>query len=102
MVSSPEPSLPCFQFVLLGGKRSEPKTTRTNGHDLVLAGLAQYIPQSNNFVVFSSYFHNAASVDPTGSIWVSEGRCSCMIRSNVLHAQMDILHAMHSQHVNES
>lgn len=35
------------------------------------AGLAQYIPQSNNFVVFSSYFHSA-SQDPAGSSWVRQ------------------------------
>lgn len=34
------------------------------------AGLAQYTPQSNNFVVFSSYFHNA-SLDSAGSPWVT-------------------------------
>ena len=41
------------------------------------AGLAQYIPQSNNFVVFSSYFHSAATLDPAGSIWVGHAVC-CM------------------------
>lgn len=50
---------------------------------ILSAGLAQYIPQSNNFVVFSSYFHNAASPDPAGSIWVGHACCYMAVKQNM-------------------
>ncbi len=35
------------------------------------AGLAQYIPQSNNFVVFSAYFQSTGQQPGNGTSWVS-------------------------------
>lgn len=35
------------------------------------AGLAHYVPQSNNFVVFSAYFHTAGQQGLAASPWVS-------------------------------
>ena len=36
------------------------------------AGLAHYIPQSNNFVVFSAYFQSAGQQGLAASPWVSQ------------------------------
>ena len=36
------------------------------------AGLAHYIPQNNNFVVFSAYFHNTGQQSLAASPWVSQ------------------------------
>lgn len=39
--------------------------------ELPLAGLAHYLPQSNNFVVFTAYFQSARQQSPAGATWVS-------------------------------
>ena len=42
------------------------------------AGLAHYIPQSNNFVVFSTYFQIAGQQGLAASPWVRHSPADCM------------------------
>lgn len=69
-------------FVILGSFVIARSTDTYQECGIAGAGLVQYIPQSNNFVVFSAYFQSTGQQPGSGTSWVSFTlQSACIARS---------------------